>query len=247
METQASRQMSDGSAGSQLAKGLGWFSLGLGIAELAAPRMVARAIGIEAADGRAATTLRAMGAREIAAGLGVLARPQHAAPMWSRVIGDVIDLSLLGYALGGRRVDRKRFFGAVVAVLGVTALDVFATQRLSAAHRPPRRATKVLSVTVNRALPEVAARWKDVGGDLDKRGHVTFRSAPGGRGTEICFEIKTPSRLRMALGRVLHNDAEQLADGDLRKVKQLLEVGEIVHSDASIHRGLHAAQPPEGA
>ncbi len=33
-------------------------------------------------------------------------------------------------------------------------------------------------------------------------------------------------------------------DGDLRRFKQVLELGEVVHSDASIHRGLHPAQPP---
>lgn len=247
METQVSRERPDGMPGSQLAKGLGWFSVGLGLAELAAPRMLARMIGIEGDDRRTASTLRAVGARELMSGVGVLARPRMAAPMWSRVIGDVIDLGLLGYALGARRVDRNRFLGAMVAVLGVTVLDVVASQRLASVGRPQRRATKFITVTVNRALPEVAARWKDVAGDLDKRGHVVFRSAPGGRGTEICLEIKTPSRLRMAMGRVLHNDAEQLADGDLRKVKQLLELGEIVHSDASIQRGLHPAQPTKGA
>jgi hypothetical protein len=32
---------------------------------------------------------------------------------------------------------------------------------------------------------------------------------------------------------------------DLRRFKQVMETGEIVHSDASIHSGLHPAQPPE--
>jgi hypothetical protein len=32
-------------------------------------------------------------------------------------------------------------------------------------------------------------------------------------------------------------------EGDLRRFKQVLETGEVVHSDASIHRGPHAAQP----
>jgi hypothetical protein len=34
-------------------------------------------------------------------------------------------------------------------------------------------------------------------------------------------------------------------DSDLRRLKQVLETGEVVHSDASIHRGLHPARPPE--
>jgi len=31
--------------------------------------------------------------------------------------------------------------------------------------------------------------------------------------------------------------------GDLRRLKQVLETGEVVRSDASIHRGPHPAQP----
>jgi hypothetical protein len=31
--------------------------------------------------------------------------------------------------------------------------------------------------------------------------------------------------------------------GDLRRLKQMLELGEIVKSDASIHKGPHPAQP----
>ena len=31
----------------------------------------------------------------------------------------------------------------------------------------------------------------------------------------------------------------------LHNLKQLLETGEIAKSDASIHRGMHAARPPE--
>jgi len=30
---------------------------------------------------------------------------------------------------------------------------------------------------------------------------------------------------------------------DLRKFKQILEVGEVIKSDASIHPGMHPAQP----
>ena len=30
----------------------------------------------------------------------------------------------------------------------------------------------------------------------------------------------------------------------LRALKQILETGEVIKSDASIHRGMHAAQPP---
>jgi hypothetical protein len=37
---------------------------------------------------------------------------------------------------------------------------------------------------------------------------------------------------------------EQIIAGDLRRLKQLLETGSIVQSDASIHRAPHPARPP---
>ena len=45
-----------------LARGLGWFSIGLGLAELAAPESVARLIGVPATRDTT-STLRAFGAR----------------------------------------------------------------------------------------------------------------------------------------------------------------------------------------
>jgi hypothetical protein len=38
---------------------------------------------------------------------------------------------------------------------------------------------------------------------------------------------------------------EQHVKVALHNLKQLLETGEIAKSDASIHRGMHAAQPPQ--
>ncbi len=243
METQMDRrEQTDGRPGSGLAKGLGWFSVGLGIAELAAPRILARAIGIDE-TGRTPLAMRIMGAREIAAGLGIFAKPQRSLPVWNRVFGDMIDIAFLAYAMKAKRTNGERLVGALAMVLGVTALDIMTGTKLSMGKHPGHKDTKILSVTVNRSLGEVQARWRDVAGDLGKRGTVSFRSAPGGRGTEICLEMKVPSRIKQAVGRLAHTDAEQLADGDLRKVKQLIELGEIVHSDASIHRGTHPAQP----
>jgi hypothetical protein len=40
-------------------------------------------------------------------------------------------------------------------------------------------------------------------------------------------------------------EPSQQVDGDLRRLKQVLETGEVVHSDSSIHRGPHPARPPE--
>src|ERR1700738_1230902 len=53
------------------ALGLGWFSLGLGIAQIAAPGRLARVIGA-GGDERKRTTMLAVGAREILSGVGIL-------------------------------------------------------------------------------------------------------------------------------------------------------------------------------
>jgi uncharacterized membrane protein len=48
----------------------------------------------------------------------------------------------------------------------------------------------------------------------------------------------------VAVAKMLMSDPQQQMDTDLRVFKQIMETGEIVRSDASIHRKMHAAQPP---
>ena len=50
--------------------------------------------------------------------------------------------------------------------------------------------------------------------------------------------------LGATVAKLFGEEPSQQVDGDLRRLKQVLEVGEVVHSDASIHRGPHPAQPP---
>ncbi|PYR57380.1 MAG: cyclase/dehydrase, partial [Acidobacteria bacterium] len=80
--------------GEQLAIGLGWFSIALGLAEVAAPGRVARLIGLPE-DATTRSTLRGLGAREIANGIAILSEPDNSKWVWARVGGDVMDLSLL--------------------------------------------------------------------------------------------------------------------------------------------------------
>lgn len=150
----------------RLANALGWFSVGLGVAQLAAPRQVARMIGVgEDRDTR--TVMRAVGLREIATGVGILTRPKPAGWVWARVAGDVVDLALLGRALGSRKADRPRVAAAMAAVTGVGVLDVLDGQELRRERRamegvPPERAVRVAkAITVNRPLEEVFAFWHD--------------------------------------------------------------------------------------
>jgi uncharacterized membrane protein len=116
----------------QLARGLGWFSIGLGLAELLAPRKVGDAIGVNGHD----ELIRAYGVREMISGVGILMneRPQPGW-LWSRVAGDVVDLGSLAAAMRSGDSDRQRNNMAMAMVLGVTVLDVLCASRLQQSSR----------------------------------------------------------------------------------------------------------------
>ena len=71
-------------ADERLALGLGWFSIALGVAEVTAPRAIARWSGIRT-DESTASVVRSLGAREIGHGISILAQPDRARWLWSRV------------------------------------------------------------------------------------------------------------------------------------------------------------------
>jgi len=110
-----------------LARGLAFFSFGLGLAELLAPRQLARLIGVNEDHDN---LLRLLGLRELGAGVGIM-QGNAGTFLWSRVAGDAMDLGLLGAALRSRTNERNRTITAIAAVAGVTALDVAAAVLLS--------------------------------------------------------------------------------------------------------------------
>lgn len=106
-----------------LAKGLGVFSIGLGLAELLAPRSFCRAFGMKGQE----NLFRAYGVRELATGVAIMMSHDPAPWMWGRVGGDAIDLATLaagGDPKGEREGEQTRNLGiAVAAVAGVTIMD----------------------------------------------------------------------------------------------------------------------------
>lgn len=292
-----------------LAGGLGWFSLGLGLSQLLAPRGLAKMIGVRA-DGRTRDTMLAIGLRELASGYGILTRRRRAPWLWMRVGGDLMDLALLGRAASKKR-RRTSLLGvgiALTAVAGVTVLDLLAAgrqTRLATKGRTNDRAQQTTAfVTIDRSPEEIYRFWRDVSnlpqfmvhldsvttlderrshwvakGPLDARvewdaeivddrpfesiawrssedselhtaGVVYFRRAPGGRGTEVTVDMSYDppgGQLGVAFAKLLGKEPGQQIKGDLRRLKQVLETGEIVHSDASIHRGMHPARPATDA
>lgn len=116
-------------------RALGWLSLGLGAAELAAPRLMASGLGLGKGGG-ASRVIRLLGAREVLSGLGILRRRSPRGWLWARVVGDVMDLALLGATL--RTVKKKRRTRVPVALLlvaGVTLADVLAARHLGKQSR----------------------------------------------------------------------------------------------------------------
>ncbi len=104
------------------ARGLGWFSIGLGAAEILAPRLLGRALGMPNSGG----LLFLYGLREIATGVGLLRAKNQTPWLWGRVAGDALDLATLAVH---RRPNNKLNIGlGMAAVAGVTALDVTMAQ-----------------------------------------------------------------------------------------------------------------------
>jgi len=151
-----------------LANGLGWFSIGLGLAELLAPEKVGQAIGVKNHH----SLLRTLGARELASGVAILAQEKPREALWSRVAGDAIDLGLLGSALRSEGADQQRVIGAIAAVAGVTALDVYCSLQLSSDRKQlaqngqstaqPKRNQIRKTITINRSAEEIYAFWRDL-------------------------------------------------------------------------------------
>jgi len=290
-----------------LANALGWFSMGLGLAQITMPEQMARLIGVDDHE-RTSRTMRALGIREMSAGIGLLTQSRRADWAWARVAGDAMDLALLGNAFTSRRTKRGRTTAATLAVVGVTALDVLAARWLMNRRRDSARGNGAArngvrvrkSISVDRPVEEVYRFWRNVenlprfmrhlesvqetgerrshwrakgpsgtsvewdaqltedreneriawrslpGADVSNAGIVRFRPAPGGRGTEVHVDLRydpPAGPLGTAVAKLFGEEpAQQVAD-DLRRFKQVLETGEVVHSDASIHRGMHPASP----
>ena len=107
----------------KVARGLAWFGIGLGIAEVLAPETVARASGLQ---GRAAI-IRAFGLREIASGVVILTSRSPASWLWLRTAGDLADGALLSTGMGSKSPAPGRALLATLAVLPVVALDMLYT------------------------------------------------------------------------------------------------------------------------
>jgi hypothetical protein len=77
---------------------------------------------------------------------------------------------------------------------------------------------------------------------------VRFKPAPGGRGTEVRVELRydpPAGPIGKAVARLFGQAPQQQVASDLRRLKQVLETGQIIASEATLHGRPHPAHPPE--
>ena len=296
-----------GTGGLSLSDFLGFFSIGLGLAEVLAPGGIARVCGVDPDDERNRNVIRLMGAREISHGLAILTSQTPEKAVWSRVAGDALDLALLGRALANPDNDRTRTMFATMNVLAVSALDVMCARKLS--MQPETARTEAAeqgiihtrrAITIWKPVEEVYAFWRNPenfpqfmrhvesvevidsqtarwtvkapagqsvswtaaiteereneliswvslpDADVYNAGTVRFTPAPGGRGTEVRLDLEYEppfGKLGSKLAMLWREEPGQQAQDDLRHLKQVMELGEIVISDATKQRGMHPGQP----
>ena len=164
-----------------MARGLGWFSIGLGLAEVLAPRALTRGLGMEGNE----QIVQAYGVRQIATGIGILSSNQPAPWIWGRVGGDALDIATLATGLQQDNPKKDNVELALVAVAGVTALDVACGASL--ARRSPARHS---SPKLRRRRPAI---------DYHRR--TGFPKSPeqmrgAARDFEVPRDMRTPAALR---------------------------------------------------
>ncbi|HET7158830.1 MAG TPA: SRPBCC family protein [Burkholderiales bacterium] len=278
----------------RVARGLGWFSIGLGAAELLAPRLIAGLTGAHKHPG----LMRLHGLREIATGLFIFSQGRKSARgVWARVAGDAMDLGTLAVAAVSPRTNKVGVAFAAAGTLAVTAVDLACAQQLSreTGAMTDESAIRVKrSIVINRSAEEVYNFWRNLenlprfmyhlesvqqiedgvwhwvtkgpggmrvewdaqitadrpnellawrsleGSTVYNAGQVRFETRPAGRGTIVRVEMEyiPPAGVAGAAFAMLFNAApEQQIYDELKRLKQVMETGEVLRSDGS----------PEGA
>lgn len=116
-----------------LAQGLGWFSIGLGLTELAYGGAIARWLGMP----RVAPVIHAYGVRELLQGAGILGSRDPTPWISARVAGDALDIATVLPGLEDPNPRKDNVLTALVALVGVTAVDMICAQNLAAAPLAP--------------------------------------------------------------------------------------------------------------
>ena len=131
----------------KVARGLGWFSIGLGLTEVLAGRSLGPRPG-DGRSGRAAPRLRRPRDRR---GGQILSQDNPRAGVWARVVGDVLDLAALGSAFTEDNPERDNVAAAIGTVAGITALDYWCAGGSAAGGRTGRSGPPACTRRTGRA------------------------------------------------------------------------------------------------
>ena len=148
---------------STTARNLGYLSLALGAGALFMPSRLARISGMQGHRGLLAFT----GLRELVSGVGLLRQSGQAPWLWSRVVGDGMDLAVLASSLLSPRNPRRVSAAVATAVVAViTAIDTRESIRSSmradegsGSGAPDAFVTS--SVIVGKSARECYDFWRD--------------------------------------------------------------------------------------
>ena len=108
-----------------LARGLGWFSIGLGVMQVFMPRAITRMLGFRGKKG----LVQFYGVREIGTGIAILNSADPTPWIWGRVAGDALDVVTVTGALLGPR--KSNVMLTLVVLGGIGALDLICAEQLS--------------------------------------------------------------------------------------------------------------------
>jgi len=137
------------------ARALGWFSIGLGLAELAMPRRLARLVGAP----NAPTLTRIFGLREIGTGIGILTSKDPSPWLWGRVAGDALDVATVGAGLVTRGRP-LRTLTSVAMLLGIAWVDLKVAEKAPPARKLEKRSSR--DYTGRSGFPRSAAEMRGV-------------------------------------------------------------------------------------
>ena len=108
--------------------------------------------------------------------------------------------------------------------------------------------------TIVADVPNEVITWRTLeNADVDHAGAVRFERAAGGRGTIVKVNIEyqpIAGVIGATVAKLFGEEPEQQLDDDLRRFKQVLEVGEVIVSDATLlgtgYMEQRPGQPSEG-
>jgi hypothetical protein len=247
----------------RMATFLGWFSLGLGVPQLVTPGRVNRLIGVrDDSESRMWQRIVGVRELAAAAGILSQRRPtEFLWARVAGDVKDLALLANAFRNKPDSRGRLTLAAASVVGVTVADTYTSMRFSNEPDLTREEREMQVKTATTILASREEVFQRWRyydsfiaaeaDVHDErpndqlawrshtnpgVDISGVARFVDAPGDRGTEVHLDMtySVPTgRVGMTLAKLLGDDAATKAKDDLRRFKQLVEVGEVVRSEGS--------------